>query len=150
MGALEIRKVDKDTDLADKLIRFVENFSWEAVKEHMLEVLQTWAFTDFETPFVAIINNQIVGMVSIMKTDYYPLPQIYPWVTNLFVTEAYRGQRISKKLIDFANKYAKENGFDRTYIPSVHIGLYEKYGYRYLKDIVNYGDGIDRLYVKDI
>ena len=150
MDALEIRKVDKDTDLADKLIRFVENFSWEAVKEHMLEVLQTWAFTDFETPFVAIINNQIVGMVSIMKTDYYPLPQIYPWVTNLFVTEAYRGQRISKKLIDFANKYAKENGFDRTYIPSVHIGLYEKYGYRYLKDIVNYGDGIDRLYVKDI
>lgn len=150
MGTLEIRKVDKDTDLADKLIRFVENFSWEAVKEHMLEVLQTWAFTDFETPFVAIINNQIVGMVSIMKTDYYPLPQIYPWVTNLFVTEAYRGQRISKKLIDFANKYAKENGFDRTYIPSVHIGLYEKYGYRYLKDIVNYGDGIDRLYVKDI
>ena len=150
MGALEIRKVDKDTDLADKLIRFVENFSWEAVKEHMLEVLQTWAFTDFETPFVAIINNQIVGMVSIMKTDYYPLPQIYPWVTNLFVTEAYRGQRISEKLIDFANRYAKENGFDRTYIPSVHIGLYEKYGYRYLKDIVNYGDGIDRLYVKDI
>ena len=48
------------------------------------------------------------------------------------------GYRISEKLIDFANDYAKENGFDRTYIPSVHIGLYEKYGYRYLKDIVNY------------
>ena len=29
-------------------------------------------------------------------------------------------------------------------------GLYEKYGYRYMKDIVNYGNGVDRLYVKDI
>lgn len=31
-----------------------------------------------------------------------------------------------------------------------HIGLYEKYGYRYLKDIVNYGNGKDRLYVKEL
>lgn len=30
----------------------------------------------------------------------------------------YRGYRISEKLIDFANAYAKEKGFDRTYIPS--------------------------------
>ena len=50
----------------------------------------------------------------------------------------------------FANVYAKECGFDRTYIPSEHVGLYEKYGYHYLKDIVNYGNGIDRLYVKQL
>ena len=31
-----------------------------------------------------------------------------------------------------------------------HIGLYEKYGYRYLMDIVNYGNGTDRLYVKEL
>lgn len=30
------------------------------------------------------------------------------------------------------------------------LGLYEKYGYRYIKDIVNYGNGKDRLYVKEI
>lgn len=150
MDALEIKKVDKDTDLADKLICFVENFSWEAVKEHILEALRTWAFSDFETPFAAIVNNQIVGMVFILKTDYYPLPEIYPWVSGVFVAEAYRGYRISEKLIDFANEYAKNNGFDRTYIPSEHTGLYEKYGYRYLKDIVNYGNEKDRLYVKEI
>ena len=28
--------------------------------------------------------------------------------------------------------------------------LYEKYGYRCLKDIVNYGGGTDRLYVKEL
>lgn len=150
IDTLQIKKVDKGTDLADKLICFVENFSWEDVKEHTLEMLRAWAFTDWETPFAAIVNGQIVGMASIMKTDYYPLPEIYPWVSCVFVAEEYRGYRISEKLIDFANEYAKEIGFGRTYIPSEHIGLYEKYGYRYLKDIVNYSNEKDRLYVKEI
>ncbi len=150
MDTLEIRKVDRDTDLADKLIRFVENFSWEEVKEHILWVLRTWEFTDWEAIFVAMVDGQIVGMTSIMKADYYPLPEIYPWISSVFVTEEYRGHRISEKLINFANVYAKEAGFIRTYIPSQHVGLYEKYGYHYLKDIVNFGNGIDRLYVKEL
>ena len=148
--ALELKKVDKNTDLADKLIRFVENFSWEDVKDHMLGELREWAFTDWETPFAAAVNGQIAGIAFIRKRDYYPLPDIYPWVSGVFVAEEYRGHRISEKLIAFANEYAKENGFDKTYIPSIHTGLYEKYGYRYVGDIVNYGNGTDRLYVKEI
>lgn len=85
---------------------------------------------------MAMVDKEIVGMVSIMKTDYYPLPEIYPWVSSLFVAEKYRGFRISEKLIEFANAYAKECGFERTYIPSGHVGLYEKYGYHYLKEAV--------------
>lgn len=150
MDTFTIKKVDKGTELAEQLIRFVENFSWEEVKDHMLGELRTWSFTDWETPFVAIVNGQIVGTTYTRKTDYYPLPEIYPWISGVFVSEEYRGHRISEKLIAFANEYAKENGFEKTYIPSIHVGLYEKYGYRYLRDIVNYGQGIDRLYVKEI
>ncbi|MBQ7061284.1 MAG: GNAT family N-acetyltransferase, partial [Clostridia bacterium] len=83
-------------------------------------------------------------------TDYYPLPDIYPWITTVFVSEEYRGRRLSEKLIEHANRYAKSLGFTRTYIPSERTGLYEKYGYRYRRDIVNYGGGTDRLYVKDL
>lgn len=150
MDTLKIKKVNKGTNLSDKLICFVEKFSWEDVKYHMLGELQTWTFTDWETPFAAIANDQIVGIAYIRKEDYYPLPEIYPWVSGIFVAEDYRGHRISEKLIFFANEYAKKNGFDKTYIPSIHVGLYEKYGYRYLRDIVNYGNGTDRLYVKEI
>lgn len=150
MNVSEVKKVDKNTDLADKLISFVENFSWEEVKNHMLEELRAWAFTDWETPFAVTVNGQIAGISYIRKSDYYPLPEIYPWISGIFVSENYRGHRISEKLIDFANEYAKKNGFDKTYIPSIHTGLYEKYGYRYVRDIVNYGNGTDRLYVKEL
>ena len=95
---LEIRKVDKDTELAEKLIRFVEHFSWEDVKDHILQMLRTWAFTDWETVFVAIAGGQIVGMTTVMKTDYYPLPEIFPWVSSVFVSEDYRGFLFVKKV----------------------------------------------------
>ena len=36
------------------------------------------------------------------------------------------------KTVDFANQYAKSIGFDKTYIPTEFIGLYEKYGYCYV------------------
>ena len=68
-------------------------------------MLRTWVFTDWETVFAAIVDGQIVGMASIMKTDYYPLPEIYPWISSVFVSEDYRGHRISEKLIDFANAW---------------------------------------------
>lgn len=145
-----IHKVDQDTLLAAQLIDFVANFSWEEVKEHTLQNLRNWVFTDWETMFVAVANGKIIGMASLAKTDYYPLPDIFPWVSSLFVTEEWRGHRLSQRLVEHANAYAESLGFERTYIPSEHVGLYEKYGYRYLKDIVNYGGGTDRLYVKEL
>ena len=147
---ITIQKVDKGTKTAEALLEFVENFSWDAVKEHTVRVIRNWEFEEWETPFVAMADDCIVGMVTLMKSDYYPLPEIYPWISTLFVSEEYRGHRISEKLIDFANVYAKSIGFDKTYIPSEHIGLYEKYGYRYVKDIMNYGGDLDRLYVREL
>lgn len=100
--------------------------------------------------FAAIVNGKIVGMCSLLKTDYYPLPEIFPWVSCVFVTEEYRGKRISEKLVETANRYATEHGFERTYISTEFTGLYEKYGYRFVREIVNYGGGTDRLLVKEL
>lgn len=150
IGKLTIQKVNKDSEMASKLINFIENFSWIAIKDHMIKMVQIWKFIEWETPFVATIDNTIIGMVTIMKSDYYNLSDIYPWVSSVFVSEEYRGNKISGNLIDFANTYAKEIGFKKTYIPTKYVGLYEKYGYYYLKDIVNYNNGVRRLYVKEL
>ncbi|SEH51280.1 Acetyltransferase (GNAT) domain-containing protein [Ruminococcus flavefaciens] len=144
-----ISKVNKDTELAKQLLQFVEDCSWHEVKEHIADMLRSWEFTEWECMFAALDDGDIVGMASIMKTDYYPLPDIYPWISCIFVTESARGQRISGQLIEYANIYANELGFKRTYIPTEYTGLYEHYGYRYVRDIVNYGGGTDRLYVKE-
>ena len=145
-----IQKVDKGTDLADMLLAYVENCSWTEAKEHIAEMIRAWKFADWETMFAAIHDGKIVGMASAMKTDYYPLPDIHPWVSCIFVSEEYRGRKISGELIAYANQYLKKHGFSRSYIPSEFFGLYERYGYSYLRDIVNYGGGTDHLFVKEL
>ena len=79
-----------------------------------------------------------------------PAPELFPWVSCVFVSEEYRGLRISEKLIRHANLYLREAGFDRSYIPSGTARLYERYGYSYVREIRNYGGTWDHLYVKDI
>ena len=147
---LSIVKVEKGTALAEEFLHFVENCSWTEVRDHIAGLVREWKFEDWETMFAAVIDGKIVGMASLLKTDYYPLPEIFPWVSCVFVETPYRGSHISGKLIDAANRYAKEQGFTKTYIPTEYTGLYEKYGYTYVKDIVNYGGGTDRLYVKEL
>ncbi len=147
---MTVYKVDRGTELADNLLSFVEGCSWVETKEHIAGMIRNWEFTDWETMFAAVKDGKIIGMASVMKTDYYPLPEIYPWVSCVFVSEEYRGQRISGELIACANRYLRQKGFERSYIPTEYTGLYEHYGYRYVRDISNYGGGTDRLYLKDI
>ena len=147
---IKIYKVNPNSELNKKLLTFVENSSWNDTKEHTAKMIRENNFSDWESMFVALDEDKIVGHASILKTDYYPLPEIFPWISTVFVTEEYRGMKISGLMIDFINKYAKALGFDKTYILSEHFGIYEKYGYKYIKDIVNYGGGTDHLFFKKI
>lgn len=145
-----ICRVEPDTELCGKLITFIQNSSWDGVKEHTVKMIRENAFGDWEAMFAAMDGNAIIGHASFMKTDYYPLPDIFPWISTIFVTETYRGMRISEKLIEYINQYARDFGFSRTFIPSEFMGLYEKFGYRYLEDITNYGGGTDHLFMKEL
>lgn len=68
-------------------------------------MIDKWGLADWETPFVMLDGDRIIGMVTVAKTDYYPLPDVYPWVSGVFVSEEYRGHRLSGQMIDFANTY---------------------------------------------
>ncbi len=150
LNDFSIQKVEKGTKLADELLSFIENSAWDDVKEHMIDLIRNWNFIDWEGMFVAKADGKIIGMTSVMKEDYYPMPELYPWVSSVYVDEEYRGQRVSGKLIDYANDYLRNLGFEKSYIPSDHVGLYERYGYTYVREIVNYGGQEDHLYEKNL
>ena len=45
----------------------------------------------------------------------------------------HRGNRYSEKLIRYACCLAKQDGYGKVYLSSNEVGLYEKYGFIYLK-----------------
>lgn len=146
---MQIVKIEKNDKRWDQLIAYAKTCSWIAGK-HLAGMMENDAFTDWESVFAAVEGEKIVGFCTFLKTDYYPENRYFPWISCIFVEEAYRGRRISGKMIETAIAYAKEQGFSKVYIPSGIIGLYEKYGFRKIDELQNYGGDMDHIFAREI
>lgn len=99
----EIHKIQHNSREETELALFIKNCSWNKVKKHLLWELKNWNHEDWESFFVAVKDDKIIGMISIMKEDYYPLPDIYPYISSVFVSGEYRGQGICGQMIECVN-----------------------------------------------
>lgn len=116
-------------DLWEKLAEYADNCSWRAGK-NLAKQMRINDFHDWERVFVALVGDCIAGYCTFAKTDCIPNVPYTPYIGYMFVGEPYRGNRLSEKLIDYALGYAKELGFQRVYLVSDHVNLYEKYGFK--------------------
>lgn len=131
------------------LKEYASDCSWIAGK-HIADMLEKNTFQEWESVFVAVMNEKIIGYCTLLETDYYPENRYFPWISSIFVGEPFRGRRISELLINEAAEYAKCIGFQTVYIPSDIIGLYEKYGFKKIDVLTNYGGDIDNIFTKII
>jgi len=149
MDLINVVRVDKSSELWHSLTEYAENCSWIAGK-HLAELLRGENFTEWESVFAALADETIVGFCTFLKTDYYPENRYSPWISSIFVDEAYRGNRISQKMIETAIEYARSCQFKRVYIPSDMIGFYEKFGFSKIGELRNYDGDLDNIYYRDI
>lgn len=56
-----------------------------------------------------------------------------PWIGFVYTYPKHRGNRYSEKLIRYACELAKQDGYGMVYLSSNEVGLYEKYGFVFLK-----------------
>ena len=146
---IEVRKVVRTDALWNRLAGYTQSCSWIA-GPHLAGMLRENRFSDWEAVFAAMDGERIVGFCTFLKTDYYPENRYWPWISSIFVDEQYRGRRISGLMIEKAMEYAKEQGFDKVYIPSDMTGFYEKYGFELIDRLVNYGGDEDNVFMKRI
>lgn len=146
---VEIVRIQHNDKYWNSAIDFAENCSWIAGK-HMAGMLKENRFTDWESFFIAVKNNHIIGYCSFLKEDYYPENRYSPWISGVFVTENERGKRVSHKMIEAAVNYAKENEFSKVYIPSDMKGFYEKCGFAKIDKLKNYGGDEDDIFMLEI
>ena len=107
---------------------YASTCSWRA-GALLAKLMKEHHFTDWERVFVALLEDAIAGFCVLTKTDCIPNLPYTPYISFIFVGEPYRGQSVSKALCFSALEYAKSLGFDKVYLISDHIGLYEKYGF---------------------
>ncbi len=123
--------------------------SWKA-GPYLSQKMENKDFQDWERVFCAVENGKVAGFLTLTEKD--ELPEKYdftPFIGFVFVEEQYRGKRISQLLIDNAFSYALSLGFQKIYIMSGEIGLYEKYGFKKLGYYETIYGTTDQLFVRN-
>jgi N-acetylglutamate synthase-like GNAT family acetyltransferase len=90
--------------------------------------------------YIATIDGEIVGCFQIVMQDgIWTLPNIYPWLSNVYVDESQRGKGICAAMMKQVKQVCKKLGLAQLYLYTSHVGLYEKYGWEFIQVVNTYG-----------
>lgn len=102
--------------------------------------------------FIALVNGQPAGMYQILMNDCKSRQDVYPWLTDVYVDKAFRGQGIGKYLIESVPKKARELHLRELYLYTHLDGFYENFHWKFIEYFNPYTtpEGIQKLYRLDI
>lgn len=107
-----ITSITNEHEIWEKTAGYAEQCTWRAGKDLAREMREN-RFTGWERVFVALEGDCIAGYCTFRKSDCIPDVPYTPYIGYLFVSEAFRGNRLSQKLINFVLEYARKLEMDR-------------------------------------
>lgn len=100
--------------------------------------------------FIMVDGEKLVSFCTLTQKDCIDDNSLLPWIGFVFTSPEYRGNRYSGELIEFACGEAKKSGYDKVYIATDHIGLYEKYGFKYRESRTDIYNEESRIYYRKL
>lgn len=96
--------------------------------------------------FVATDGERLLGTVGLWRCDLISRQDLWPWLAALYVDEAARGQGLAGALQQQVIDYARAQGYPQLYLWSACRDFYERYGWQYIGDGLEYPDKTVHLY----
>lgn len=155
MDNLEIKQVFEDIDEDNFKIMTKWMYEWWGIEDgDSLEEVECYMKHSFQKDrlpqtYGLFLNGTIIGMYQFAYEDLSVRPDIYPWLANVYIDEKYRNKGYAKYMLNTVLENAKKVlDFDELYLFTKHIGLYEKFGFRFISDFDTYKKNprIQRLY----
>ncbi|MBQ8176697.1 MAG: GNAT family N-acetyltransferase [Oscillospiraceae bacterium] len=100
--------------------------------------------------FILADGEKLVSFCTLTSRDCIKDDDLFPWVGFVFTAPEYRGKRYSGEVIEAACKKALRQGFDKVYLATDHVGLYEKYGFTYMESHTDIYGEESRIYSKKL
>lgn len=94
--------------------------------------------------------DELVSYCTLAERDDIQPTDLSPWIGFVYTFPKYRGRKNMGLLLSEAEKIALNEGAKFTYISTDHIGLYEKFGYKFYKEQESMDGDIARIYIKNI
>ena len=122
------------------LIKKIAGCDWSAAK-FLVELLQKETFNEtlggWGYLFMLMDGEKLVSFATLTGQDSVRDESLTPWIGFVYTAPAYRGHRYAGHLLRHAEVVAASRGFERIYIATDHVGLYEKYGYVYQENRID-------------
>ncbi|MGB7800707.1 GNAT family N-acetyltransferase [Buttiauxella sp.] len=96
--------------------------------------------------FVAVEGEKLVGTVGLWRCDLISRQDLYPWLAALYISENQRGRGFGAKLQEHVIDYARRLGYPQLYLYSACKDYYERFGWEYIGDGLDYPDKVVHLY----
>ena len=144
-----VKSINQNEKLWWELTNYANNCDWEAWPI-LAKKMKENNFLDWEKIFVAADDEKIAWFCTFTKEDWIPNCDYSPFVWFIFVDENFRWKRVSEKMINTVEGYAKTLNFKKLYIVSDHKGLYEKYWFEKCDEKADEMWRIESIFVRDI
>ena len=95
-------------------------------------------------------GDKLVSFCTFAKKDEIISTEYSPWIGFVYTFPQYRGHRYMGLLFQEIEAVAKDQNINKIFISTDHVGLYEKYGFEYIKQMESIYGGSSRVYVKQI
>ncbi len=148
MRILDFESINEQKQWIDKIRACV----WGAAKllADLLEQNRFHIVLGNGSLFIMIDGEKLVSFCTFTHKDCVDDDKLFPWIGFVLTSPEYRGKRYSGEVIEAACKRALRQGFDKVYLATDHIGLYEKYGFTYLESRTDIYGEESRIYYKEL
>lgn len=100
--------------------------------------------------FVAVEGETLLGTVGLWRCDLISRQDLWPWLAALYIDESQRGKGLGGKLQAHVIDYAKLHGFKTLYLYSACKDYYERFGWHYIGDGLDYPAHAVHLYQRQL
>ncbi|WP_437888482.1 GNAT family N-acetyltransferase [Phytobacter sp. V91] len=96
--------------------------------------------------FVLLEGERLLGTVGLWRCDLISRQDLFPWLAALYVDESARGKGLAGLLQQRVIDCAREMGFSELHLYSACRDFYERFGWQYIGDGLDYPNTTVHLY----
>ncbi|MCF0116653.1 MAG: GNAT family N-acetyltransferase [Bacilli bacterium] len=150
---MHILVVNKD-EITEKEIDYLKdtecNFNTWLAKKIDDDEVESYLGDDPYFLFLCSDEGDIIGNCTLTFQDCIQDTSLYPWIGFVFIKENYRGHRYCGHLLDYACSLANEKyKTNRVYLATDARNLYEKFGFEYMENRIDFWGEDTRIMYKD-
>ena len=136
-----------------QLIQKLAACDWSAAR-FLVELLQKGTFHEtlggWGELYLLMDGDNLVSFITFTGQDAVRDESMTPWIGFVYTVAEYRGHRYAGQLLTHAEAQAANRGFNKIYIATDHVGLYEKYGYSYQENRIDCWGSDQRVLYKNL